>query len=256
MTYTIDDTAWFLPLSADSERRVFGFPHAGAGCAQLVPLARELAGHGLALWSANLPGRQARLAERPRTDLAELAGELADALADLLDGRPYGLFGYCGGALAAFEVTRILADRQLPLPRWLFIASFEAPDIARRPYRLPTMPSSALWSHLAEEGGVSGEVATDERLRRLAEPAVRGDFTWLGHYRYQPGPALPVRIVVLHGRHDTTTPRGALLGWRRHSTFPVQLRPFDAGHWLLEDTCPGVAQAIAEGFPADERSSR
>ncbi|MET9921262.1 thioesterase II family protein [Streptomyces sp. NPDC059605] len=250
-----DDQDWFVPLSADSDRRLFGFPHAGAGCAQLAPLADRLAGHGVAVWAANLPGRQARLAEPPRTALPELVEELTDALVERTGDRPYDLFGYCGGAVLAFEVARRLRARSARLPDRMFVVSFEAPDIAWRPRRLPYLPSDVLWEYLTERGGVAGGLAVDPTVRRLAEPAIRADFAWLGAYHCEPAEPLPVRVVVFHGVRDEDTLHGALLGWRRHSTERVALHSLDGGHWLLEDACAELAEATAReitaGRPAD-----
>ncbi|HJD81128.1 thioesterase domain-containing protein [Kitasatospora aureofaciens] len=251
----IDDRHWYVPLAADGDRRVFGFPHAGAGCAQLSSLADLLAGHSIALWSANLPGRQARLAEPPRTELAGLVDELTDALVERIDDRPYDLFGYCGGAVLAFEVARRLRARSVRLPERMFVVSFEAPDIAWRPRRLPYLPSDVLWEYLTERGGVSGDLAVDPTVRRLVEPAVRADFSWLGEYHCEPDAPLPVRAVVFHGLQDEDTLYGALLGWRRHSTEPVRLVPLDGGHWLLDDACAELADLMAREIagPAADR---
>ncbi|GAA1369368.1 thioesterase II family protein [Catellatospora chokoriensis] len=241
----IDNRDWYVPLAADGGRRIFGFPHAGAGCAQLSPLADLLAGRGITLWSANLPGRQARLAEPPRAELDALVEELTDALVERIADQPYDLFGYCGGAVLAFEVARRLRTQSVRLPDRMFVVSFEAPDIAWRPRRLPYLPSDVLWEYLSERGGVSGELAADRTVRQLVEPAVRADFTWLGEYRCEPGTPLPVRIVVFHGLRDEDTLHGALLGWRRHSTERVLLFGIDGGHWLLEDSLAELADLTA-----------
>ena len=245
---------WFVPLAGYTGMRMFGFPHAGAGCAQLAGFAQALRQHGIAVWSANLPGRQARLDEPARTDFATLADELTDALAAHLDDQPYLLFGYCGGALLAYGVLRRLRDRSLPLPARLVVASYDAPDIARRPYSLARLPTAALWSYLLETGGVPPELGASTKLRDLAEPAIRADFTMLGGYRHEPGLPLPVPITVCYGGRDEETRRGALLGWRRHSTHPIDLRAVDGGHWLVEDACAELARTVVSAAvpePAD-----
>jgi surfactin synthase thioesterase subunit len=236
-------TDWFVPLVADDGPRLFGFPHAGAGCAQLSPFARALAEHGVSLWSANLPGRQARLGEPARTDLGALADELADALTGLLD-TPFALFGYCGGAAIAVAVVQRLRARRVPMPSRLLVASYEAPDIALRPRALSGMPSDRLWHYLVESGGVPPGLGTDLRLRQVVEPAVRADFAMLSGYRRDPEPPLPVPVTVLYGVDDPT-PRGALLGWRRHSTYAIDLRPLPGGHWVLDESTGELAAAAA-----------
>lgn len=242
----MSDRDWFVPLSEADGRMLLGFPHAGAGCAQLAPLARLVASRDVQVWSANLPGRQARFDEPPRTDLDALAAELADAAAALLPDRPYDVFGYCAGALTALLVARALRNRGVPPPGRLIVVSAEAPDIAWRPPRLAGLPSDRLWEQLAELGGVPPGVVADERVRSIAEPAVRADFAMIAHYRLRPDLPLASRITVCHGQRDQTR-RGALLGWRRQSTAPLDLCDLPGGHWLLDDACTMLAEIILAG---------
>jgi surfactin synthase thioesterase subunit len=131
------------------------------------------------------------------------------------------------------------------MPQRLVVASYEAPDIARRPRRLSHLPTEALWCYLAETGGVAPSLAAEPSLRRVAEPSIRADFAVLAGYRHEPGPALPVPITVCHGEHDDDAERGALIGWRRHTSYPVELRGLPGGHWLIDDSCGQLAEVVA-----------
>jgi medium-chain acyl-[acyl-carrier-protein] hydrolase len=246
MTGTRD---WFVPLAEDGGLRLFTFPHAGAGCAQVAPFARAASALGVSVWSANLPGRQARFDEPARAHFPELVNELADEISAALD-RPYALFGYCGGALLAHGLARVLRARSAPLPQRLVVASYEAPDIALRPRRVAYLPTDLLWAHLQDSGGVPGSLSGDARLRAVAEPAVRADFALLAGYRYGRDLPLPVPITVCRGRDDDS-PRGAFLGWRRHTTYPLDVRELNAGHWLLDDACAELAGQVAAALSQD-----
>ena len=237
------DRDWFVPLGDDAPTRVFVFPHAGAGVAQFAPLARRV-GPGVAIWAANLPGRQARLDEPPIQDLDELAGILATELAAVAGAR-FSLFGYCCGALAGLLVARVLRDRGGPDPAALVVASAEAPDIARRPRGVATLSGKLLWRRLAADGGIPGSLATDERLWTVSEPAVRADFAMLASYRHRAQPPLSCPVTVCFGADDPA-PRGAWLGWRRQSTGPLQLRRLPGDHWLLDSAADELAGVLAE----------
>lgn len=227
---------WFVPL-AGGETRVFAFPHAGAGVGQLAGFAKAAARNGMSVWSANLPGRQARLDEPARTEFGPLVAELTDALTELLDDRPYLLWGYCGGALLAYGVLRELVMRPVPQPQRLVAVSYDAPDIALRPRGMSGLPADRLWAYLLESGGVPESLAADARLRAVAEDAVRADLAVLGEYRHEHGPPVPVPITVCYGDKDKQTSRGAQLGWRRHTSHSIDLRVLSGGHWLLDDAC-------------------
>jgi surfactin synthase thioesterase subunit len=73
-----------------------------------------------------LPGRENRIREPHFGTYEELAKNLAEGLEPYLD-RPFGFFGHCGGALAAFAVTRRLEQDGQALPSCLFVSSQVAP---------------------------------------------------------------------------------------------------------------------------------
>lgn len=242
---------WFLPLErgARGAARLYAFPHAGSGPSSMGALARRLGGD-VEVWSVNLPGRQSRLAEPPRTDLAALVAILADDLGERSAG-PFALFGYCSGALLAYLVARALAGAGRA-PRHLFVASFAAPDVALLARRLHRLPSDRFWERLPVDGGLAPELAAREDLRPVFEPALRGDFALLAGYRHAAGAPLAVPITVLAGRDDTSLTRGSVLGWRRQTTHPLVVRDLATSHWLLEEAPGDVAGVIAGSLGTDE----
>ncbi|MER6508760.1 alpha/beta fold hydrolase [Nonomuraea sp. NPDC001636] len=234
-------TPWYVQVK-EGERALVAFPHAGGGPASLG----ELAGHfppEVGLWSVNLPGRQARLAEEPRTDLEGLVDDLARDLAGWRE--PYTLFGYCSGALLAFLVCRRVVELG-GRPERLVVGSFAAPDVTLLLRRLPSLPSWLFWEQLIELGGVPPELADREALWPVLEPALRADFGLLAGYHHRPGPPLPVPISVLYGARDASLTRGGLLGWRRQSVHRPALKELDSTHWLAEETPDALAAAIVE----------
>ncbi|WP_440064975.1 thioesterase II family protein [Streptosporangium sp. OZ121] len=261
---------WFVPVGErpGGRIRLYTFPNAGSGPASLTDLAERFPDE-VGVWSVNLPGRQARLAEPPVEDLDKLVDDLArDLLANARE--PYALFGYCSGALLAYLVCRRLvelapasgaigtglpADLAGPAPspesggRWperLLVGSFAAPDVTLLLRRLPSLPSWLFWDQLIELGGVPAEVAEREVLRPILEPALRADFGMLARYRHRQGPPLPVPVTVLYGSRDGSMSRGGLLGWRRQSVARPSMRELDASHWLAEETPDLLATVIAE----------
>lgn len=241
---------WYVGIGEDAGARVVVFPHAGAGYTRFAGFANEV-GSDIGVWAANLPGRQARIAEPPPRDLTTLVRTLTDEITELTR-RPYALFGYCGGAVLAFLVARSLHERGAPAPRALIVASAEAPDIAWRPRGLAGLPSGQLWARLLEDGGVPSDLAVDPSVRSLIEPAVRADFAALAGYRHTAGPPLPCPVVVCFGEDDPT-PRGAWLGWRRQTDHGVRLVQLPGGHWLLDDACGGLASVVRSALTVGER---
>lgn len=236
---------WYVPLDAEpretAEIRLFGFPHAGSGPGALAELAACLPAT-VEPWSVNLPGRQSRLQEPPRTDLPSLVRDLADGIG-AFTARPFALFGYCGGALLSYLVASELAERSAP-PQHLIVASAAAPDVGAQPRRMHRLPAQTFWTEIIAQGGVAPELETKPELRPVFEPALRADLALLAGYRHTPHTPLATAITVLHGQSDPSIGRAGWLGWRRYSVHPLTLRSLPGSHWLIEENPAMVAKEI------------
>lgn len=210
--------------------RVFAFPQAGAGCAAFAELAGELAAD-IGLWAFNAPGRQARFAEEPMTDVDRIVEEVIADLPRLVDG-PYVLVGYCSGALLAFLAAR--AAHHLPLPRALVVVSYPAPHLLPPVQALHTLPPDEFWSRIRSFGGFPDELAKQPDYREIFEPALRADYAALAGFSYRDGPRLDVPIVAVAGREDTNMSVPDVQGWSAQTTAGFRLEIVDGDHWLLD----------------------
>ncbi|MEU5783370.1 thioesterase II family protein [Micromonospora lupini] len=228
------DLSWFVPLSDPDagKAHVYALPQVGGGCATFAACADVLAPHTV-VWGVNLPGRQARFLEPPRTALMPLVGELADAL-QTVDPPPQVLFGYCSGALLAFLIVQELHARAAAPPGRLVVASHPAPDRVPPPTNLHTLPSDQFWAEIISYGGVSDEIAAQADFREIFEPALRGDYALLADYRAAPAPPLDLPITVVVGAGDPVLREDDLLAWRSFTTGDFALHTLDGDHWLLD----------------------
>jgi surfactin synthase thioesterase subunit len=241
---TSDVSDWIVPVRRrpGARTRLVVFPHAGSGPAAAGAIADAMSPE-VEVWSINLPGRQARQAEWPCTDLGLVIGELSAAVRRR-DDLPYGFFGYCGGALLA-ALTAVHTA-----PQCLFVSGFAAPDVAAIPRRLHRLPSDRFWTEVLAQGGVSPELAELEELRPVFEPALRADFALYAQYA-QDLPPLGVPVHVLYGQDDPTLTRGALLGWRRRSDRPLRITQLPGGHWLLDGSAAALAEYVGAALLDD-----
>ena len=223
--------------------RLFFFPHAGGG-PSAGSVLRDLLPPHIEPWVVSLPGRQGRQDEPPATDLDSVVADLAGALAGFED-LPHALFGYCAGALPALLVAR--ESR----PARLFVGSFAAPDVASIPRRLHLLPHDAFWTAVLDQGGIPPQLARHEELRAVFEPVLRQDFALYAGYRHRAAQPMDVPVTVLVGRDDPHLGRGAVLGWRRQSRYPLDLSELAAGHWLLEAGAGELVATIADRMRAD-----
>ncbi|WP_406840746.1 thioesterase II family protein [Streptomyces sp. AHU1] len=228
------------PLTATPERHLYCFPHSGGLPGEYVRWERHLS--GTQVYGVCMPGRGGRAAEQALSDLNAVVHAL---LAETQFVAPYDLFGHSLGALVAYETTRELAARGLPLPERLVVSAFPAPHLPRQGARLSGLPDEELIAVLNERyGGVPPQIAADPDLLSVLLPAFRADFALLENYRYQESGPLPVPLVVLGGEADSVTP-DQLDAWDRHSTAPLRRHAFSGGHFYFRDDTAAVAAVMA-----------
>ena len=237
----MDEATWFVPLSdpATALAHVYAIPHAGGGCATFAALA-DLLAPDTTVWGLNLPGRQARFLEPPRTELDPLLDELAADLAGR--GRPV-LLGYCSGALLAMLLARRLR-RHGAQPAALIALSYPAPHRAAPPRTLHTMDSTGFWRVVLSQGGVAPAVAAQPGFQEIFEPALRADYALLSGYRHTVEAPLDAPIVTIFGDTNPVLRPADIEGWRVHTTAAFAAVEVPGGHWLLDGELDPLAEAV------------
>lgn len=95
------------------------FPYAGGNAVNFQLLARALAGTGIDVHAAELPGHDMA---HPHEPLAEVEEVAARVLLELPASGPILIWGHCAGAAHAVELARIMADHGRPADR-LFLGA-------------------------------------------------------------------------------------------------------------------------------------
>lgn len=236
--------SWFVPVvpRPGAAHVVFGFPNVGGGVASLSGLSGAVPAR-LEVATVNLPGRQARIRERNRTDLPQLVEELADEVLGYGD-RPFSLFGYCSGALLAYLVADALRTRGGRGLAHLVVASYPPPHVARPPTNLHEEPSDAFWDRLVGMGGMPTELAGSPEYRPLIEPVIRADFALFSRYTPKSRPPLDVAITAVSGDDDQVTGSDMITGWECVTSAEFTVVYLQAGHWIMEEALPALADVV------------
>lgn len=193
----------------------------------------------------HLPGRESRMAESAFTSTDTLVPVLVDRLTPHLD-RPYSLFGHSMGALIAFETTRELRRRGLPVPVRLFASGFRAPHLPERFPNRRALDDRAFIADLRALAGTPNEVVEDEEMMALLLPTLRADVTLCETYVHRSDEPLDVPLTVFGGADDPRVSSDELDGWRRHTRATMDLRIFPGHHFFLKSHRAAVVAAIAE----------
>lgn len=232
--------------------RLFCFPYAGGGASvyrSWVPHIRE----DIELIGIQPAGRERRFVEAPFTDLHALIEAILPSFRGYMD-RPFALFGYSVGALAAYELALRLQSSQLASPLRLFVAACNAPH-RRDPNRvlLHNLPVSELIEELRKLGGMSTLALENAELMQLLMPPLRADLAMAETYQLRSAAKLSCAIDAFGGSEDDWTTRPQIEAWRDVTNGAFNCRMLDGGHFFIHTKLETVAAAVNRSLDASFR---
>ncbi|TDU04076.1 surfactin synthase thioesterase subunit [Streptomyces sp. 846.5] len=181
-----------------------------------------------------LPGRGPD-GRSPRYDgMESLTEALAHDLAPLLD-RPHLMYGHSMGALIAYRLARLRAERGQRAPDRLMVGAFAAPHHAARRRRLDDpelarqlMRGTAASLPRLDHGGQLTAMST--RLREDLRLCGTDPLDWTA------APVLDCPIEVFMGTDDPLVPVADARDWTRHSTAGATLHMIPGGHFFPRES--------------------
>jgi surfactin synthase thioesterase subunit len=221
--------------------RVFLIPYSGCGASLYRRWPRRH--DGVDLLPVQLPGRERRMAEANYTSYQELAKAMVIGLEPYLDV-PFGFFGHCGSALAAYEVSAELTRQGMPKPARVYVSSEVAPQDGPAG-RFLQMDDDGLRAELetliSAQGGTPGPELIDLYLDVL-----RADVDTNRRYVVADPLRLNCPITAIGWTEDDEIPFSTMGGWSAcGDTTSVLLegrhhRFLDAPDDLLDLLCGGL----------------
>ncbi|GAA0517318.1 thioesterase [Saccharopolyspora subtropica] len=216
--------------------RLFCFPHAGGGPSAYRGWVGAL-GPEIEVVPVPLPGREARIAERPHHRMDELAEQITRELAPSLD-RPYAFFGHSMGAGLAWELARRTA------PLGVIASARRAPHLPTRRRRMSELSDQEFVTELGRLDGTPREVLENPELVELFLPTLRADFALSESFLAPAGRRLHCPVVALAGEGDAEVDREELAAWAESTTGPFRSRWFPGGHFYLSGPNPEVLAEV------------
>lgn len=230
-----------------STARLVCFPFAGGSAGFFHPVSARLS-PATDVVALQYPGRQDRWREPCVTDLGELADRIAGELAALTP-KPTVFFGHSMGAVLAFETAYRLEQAGTNAPATLVVSGARAPSAARDEH-IRDRDDEGLLAELRRLDGTDAAAFEDEGLLELALPTLRGDYTAIETYRWEPGRRIAAPIAVLTGDRDPGTPIAEAEAWRIHTEGVSTLRVFDGGHFFVTDHAEEVLAELVKHLDA------
>ena len=225
--------------------RLFCFPYSGVGGSVFRQWSAGLPS-GFDVCAVQLPGRAARMAEPPIASIPVVVDGIVSAITSHLDV-PFVFFGHSMGATLAAEVTRELARRGAPLPRYLIVSARRPPHMADPQSPLRNLSDTEFVEEIMRRyGGIPPEILREKDLLALLLPALRADIAALETHRPPRRAPLPCPIVAFGGSDDALTPKAHLEAWREETVSNFEICVFPGGHFYLEPGRTAVLAKVSE----------
>ena len=228
--------------------QLFCFPYGGSG-----PSMFRHWGPGLPPWvevhALALPGREARLREKPYARIAPLVDAIADGIDDALHGS-FAFFGHSMGALLCFELAHRLVERRRPLPALIFVSGSDAPHLKRPPRTTCDLEDDELIEELRKYKGTPSEVLSNRNFMNIVLPSIRADFELIRNYQYEQRLPLPIDIIALGGRNDPSVSLDKVRGWCEHTIRAFEFHSFPGDHFFINSHGDEVLAFIRETLEA------
>jgi acyl transferase domain-containing protein/NADPH:quinone reductase-like Zn-dependent oxidoreductase/surfactin synthase thioesterase subunit/acyl carrier protein len=245
------DTAarcWFRTFTPrpDATTRLYCFPHAGGSASTYLPWSELLPEH-VELHAIQLPGREDRADEQPRSDVLALAEELSSMIAANPDPRPFLFFGHSGGSILAFETARSLWHGHGIAPVTLALSALPAldgPGMAELTERVFRSSSPEALEALAL---IPPEIRREPALLEHARQALGYDYTMYRSYRYWPASSpLDCHIALFAGDDDPLCTPDHLPGWAEQTTGSTTTHIHEGDHFYLRNHLPELVEQLMQ----------
>jgi len=194
--------------SATAAGRIFLIPYSGCGASMYRRWPRRHG--GVEFLPVELPGHETRFAEPNFESYQELAKLMAVGLGAHLDV-PFGFFGHCGSALAAYEVSAELIRSGGPAPARLFVSSEVAPQDGPAG-RFLSMSDTELAAELGQLIREQGGNPSAELIELYLE-VLRADVETNKRYAVADPFRLPCPITAIGWTEDHEIPFSTMSGW-------------------------------------------
>lgn len=222
------DTAQWFPtagMRAAATTRIVCLPALGGG---VMPYAtwHDLLPPWIEPLPVLFPACESRVDERPYTRLPALVHDLCGHV-EAVAGEQYAIFGYCFGAVVAFELTRAL-ERRGSGPKLLWIHGQASP--VRRP-RLAD-PDADAWDRFCAYAEIPPTVRSNTEYRDLLLPVLRTQIAMLDTYHCEPGARVSAPVVVSRGRDDRQISGAEARAWADVAPGDCEVKEFAGAHAL------------------------
>lgn len=222
--------------------KLFCIPYAGGTAEVFGKLAPHLR-DDVEIIPVDYAGHGSRAKEEFYKTFDEMAQDTAKTLNEYLDGGEYVIFGYSMGSVVSFEM--IVNEYLKYPPKYLFIASHEAPGEYWHTMEYAGLSESEFFQKLVEFGGFKAEdeVRMKNRFfKKLIFDPIKADYDLIASYELHNERLVDLPVTMMFSTNDVS--REAVEKWQNRFTKPMEFIEIGNNHFFINDEYETVADII------------
>lgn len=217
---------------------LYCFPFAG-GSASAYNKWRQYADRHIELKAVELAGRGRRIYEPVYNHMKDAVDDVfnmisPDLAVDISHGG-YAFYGHSMGGIIAYELARVIREKQLPGPRHIFFSGRTAPHVpfSEDEESYYDLPDEEFKEKIIDLGGTPKEFFEHPELLHVLLPMLRSDFRIAETYEHK-GNVEPFDhdITVLFGK-DEDVAAEECHGWKEHTRKVCRMHFFEGDHFFI-----------------------
>jgi medium-chain acyl-[acyl-carrier-protein] hydrolase len=226
-------SSWFYIQKPrpSASHRLFCFPYAGGGASVFRDWFQSLP-QEIEIVAIRPPGREIRFSGAPISSLVQLVQLLYQNLLPLFD-KPFMFFGHSNGALASFELARLLEAKRTVGPDLVILSAKRPPHIPDPRKNISHLPDKEFLVELREFNGTPQEILQNQELMNLLIPVLRADFSLSETMTHVDNTPLKAETILFHGIRDRIT-KEEVVAWQDLLLKPHKLVEFSGDHFFID----------------------
>jgi surfactin synthase thioesterase subunit len=238
--------------SAQTQPKLFIFPHAGGSAQYYVPFSKTFT-TDVKRVAVQYPGQRGKQDFASFTSLPALADEVCKMVSPDKEGGVHGppiaFFGHSMGGLLAFEVARRFEEAGRPITA-LFVSAVAAPGLVG--YEDIPDTDDGLLAAVSTMTGANPEFMNNPEFAAAILPTLRG-LKAIAAYSCPPEVTLSCPIHAFYGDDDEIATTEKVAPWAQRTTAAFTMRSLHGHHFYLNDhlgeVVPQMEKAIWAGVP-------
>jgi len=222
--------------------KLYCFPHAGGSASIFTPFQNYFIEQGIDPAPLEYPGHGSRMSEALCRSISELATDVVERV--IASGEEFCLYGHSLGGHVAFEVARVLQQKNNTSVKHLFLSGCASPSVPLKFSGLHKLPLDQLFKKLSDLGGILNPDNWVAETHQIFLPILQADFEVVSSIVYQKNKPLNVPITGFVGTDDIYS-LSEVQQWQYESKYPLSAYQFKGNHFFPFDHMKEIVGIIS-----------